>query len=268
MIVVRTPALILAAGLATLIGASGAAAKPQDAINGVWMVRQEYYLGARLSPQPELTPAAEAQRKRRAEASAKGYVRSVGNMLCEGGGGPSLFMIRSPFEVFSGFGRITFIFETETFNQPRTVYLNEKSQPAEIFPSANGHSIGHWEGETLVVDTAGFNDRGTLLGGIQRSDKAHMVERFTVSPDGKALTDEVRMEDPAVLAKPWTVKLVFDREPDTEERFEVACDVDLDAFNAVDLKSLAGADPEVDRLLDPDRRGTDPALKIAKPEPK
>ena len=83
-----------------------------------------------------------------------------------------------------------------------------------------------------------------------------------------ALTDEVRMEDPAVLAKPWTVKLVFDREPDTEERFEVACDVDLDAFNAVDLKSLAGADPEVDRLLDPERRGTDPALKIAKPEPK
>jgi hypothetical protein len=264
---VRTPALILA-GLATLAGVSGAAAKPQDAINGVWVVRPEYYVGTRLSPQPELTPAAEAQRKRRAEASAKGYVRSVGNMLCEGGGGPSLFMIRSPFEVFSGFGRVTFIFETETFNQPRTVYLREPSQPADVFPSANGHSIGHWEGEILVVDTAGFNDRGTLLGGIQRSEKAHMVERFTVSPDGKALTDEVRMEDPAVLAKPWTVKLVFDREPDTEERFEVACDVDLDAFNAVDLKSLAGADPEIDRLLDPDRRGTDPALKIAKPEPK
>ena len=253
------------AGCAAAAPAALAAGDPHEAMNGVWMVQQAYYLGAKLSPQPELTPAAEAQRKRRAEASAKGYVRSVGNMLCQGGGGPSLFMIRSPFEVFSGFGRLTFIFETETFNQPRTVYLNEKTQPADIFPSANGHSIGHWEGGTLVVDTVGFSDRGTLLGGVQHSDKAHVVERFTVSPDGKTLTDEVRMEDPVNLAKPWTVKLVFDREPNTEERFEVACDVDLDAFAQIDLKSLAGVDPEVDRLLDPDRRGTDPALKIAKP---
>ena len=110
---------------------------------------------------------------------------------------------------------------------------------------------------------------GPCSGGIQRSEKAHIVERFTVSPDGEALTDEVRMEDPGVLAKPWTVtKLVFDRMADTEERFEVACDVDLDAFNTVNLKSLAGVDPEVDRLLDPARRGTDPALLIAKPEAK
>ena len=208
-------------GCAALGPEALAASKPQEAIDGVWVVRPEYYVGARLSPQPELTPAAEAQRKRRAEASARGYVRSVGNMLCQGGGGPSLFMIRSPFEVFSGFGRVTFIFETETFNQPRTVYIEEKSQPADPFPSANGHSIGHWEGETLVVDTVGFNDRGALLGGIARSEKAHIVERFTVSQGGKVLTDEVRMED-----------------------------------------------PEVDRLLDPDRRGTDPALKIAKPESK
>jgi hypothetical protein len=263
----RTLALALAAAV-SLGGASGALAKAQDAINGVWVVRPEYYVGANLAPKPDLTPAAETQRKRRAEASAKGYVRSVGNMLCEGGGGPSLFMIRSPFEVFSGFGRITFIFETETFNQPRTVYMREKAQPADVFPSANGHSIGHWEGESLVVDTIGYNDRGALLGGIRRSEKAHTIERFTVSPDGKSLTDEVRMEDPEVLAKPWTTKLVFDRMPDTEERFEVACDVDLDAFNTVDLKSLAGVDPEVDRLLDPARRGTDPALLIAKPEAK
>ncbi|MEI9889286.1 MAG: hypothetical protein WDN45_00355 [Caulobacteraceae bacterium] len=259
----------LAASVIVLAAAPAlAASRPHEAINGVWMVRPEYYVGAKLSPQPDLTPAAEAQRKRRAAASAKGYVRSVGNMLCEGGGGPSLFMVRSPFEVFSGFGRLTFIFETETFNQPRTVYLREKAQPADIFPSANGHSIGHWEGNVLVVDTAGFNDRGALLGGIQRSDKAHMVERFSVSGDGKVLTDEVRMEDPLVLAKPWTVKLMFDRSPDTEERFEVSCDVDLDAFATLDLKSLAGADPEVDRLLDPERRGTDPALKIASPASK
>jgi hypothetical protein len=255
------------AALALAFAPSGAGAGAKDAINGVWMVQPPYYLGTPLSPKPELTPDAEAQRKRRAEATANGYVRSVGNMLCQGGGGPQLFMIRSPFEVFSGFGRLTFIFETETFNQPRTVYLNEKAHPESVFPSFNGHSIGHWEGETLVVDTIGFNGRGALPGGVLRSAQAHIVERFSVSKDGKTLTDQITMEDPASLAKPWTVSLAFDRMPDTEERFEVNCDVDLEAFRRLDLNSVKDADPEAARLLDPALRGDDPALHIAPPAP-
>jgi hypothetical protein len=254
-------AAILLSGAFSAMGAKAAA---PNAIDGVWVVRPQFYIGAELSPKPDLTPAAAAQMKRRAEASAKGYVRSVGNMLCEGGGGPELFMLRSPFEIFSGFGRLTFIFETETFNQPRTVYLKESSQPGNLFPTFNGHSIGRWDGDVLVVDTVGFNDRGILLGGVPRSDQAHTVERFRLLDGGKALSDEVTMEDPKSLLKPWTVTLLFDRMPDTEERFEVTCDVDLDAFKAVDLPSLKDADPEVARLLDPDQRGTDPALKIAK----
>ena len=262
----------VAGGVGAVAPASVAArpvmARSPQSIDGVWVVRPQFYIGAKLSPPPDLTPEAAAQQKRRAMAVGKGYVRSVGNMLCEGGGGPSLFMIRSPFEVFSGFGRITFIFETETFNQPRTVYLNEKTQPGAVFPTFNGHSIGRWDGDTLVVDTVGFNGRGALLGGVPGSDQAHVLERFSLSPDGKTLSDKVTMEDPKMLAKPWTVTLVFDRMADTEERFEVTCDVDLDAFKAVDLASLKDADPEVARLLDPDRRGADPALKIAKPDQK
>jgi hypothetical protein len=260
---VTTAAGAAAILLGLALGAARANAAAPDEINGVWVVRPQFYLGAQLSPKPELTPAAAAQMKRRAEASARGYVRSVGNMLCEGGGGPSLFMIRSPFEIFSGFGRLTFVFETETFNQPRTVYLKEAAQPDNIFPSFNGHSIGRWDGDVLVVDTVGFNGRGTLLGGVPRSEQAHIVEHFRLIDGGKALSDEVTMEDPKSLVKPWTVTLLFDRMPDTEERFEVTCDVDLDSLKAIDLPSLKDADPEVARLLDPDQRGTDPALKIA-----
>ncbi|MEI9890434.1 MAG: hypothetical protein WDN45_07340 [Caulobacteraceae bacterium] len=131
-------------------------------ITGVWMVQPAYYLGQRLKPDPVLTADVLEQRKRRAAATQAGYVRSVGNMLCQGGGGPALSMMRSPFEVMQGFGRLTFIFETESFNQPRTVYLREKVQPDNIFPSANGHSIGHWEGKTLVVDTVGFDGRSSF----------------------------------------------------------------------------------------------------------
>jgi len=259
----------LAAGVMALTAfASHAAAADHPDLTGVWMVQQPYYLGQRLLPEPSLTPQAAAQTKRRREAAAKGYVRSVGNMLCEGGGGPSLFTVRSPFEVFAGFGRMTFIFETETFNQPRTVYLNEGVQPPDIFPSPNGHSIGHWEGQALVVDTVAFNDRGGFPGGVPRSDKAHLVERFTLEDGGKVLADQLTMEDPVNLAQPWTTTLKFDRMADTEERFEVTCDVDLEALKTVDLNAVKDADPEAARLLDPAKRGDDPALKYAqKPAP-
>ncbi len=120
----------------------------------------------------------------------------------------------------------------------------------------------------LVVDTLGFNGRGGFPGGVARSDKAHIVERFKLEESGKVLSDLLTMEDPVNLAKPWTTTMKFDRRPDTEERFEVSCDVDLEALKTVDLKSLKDADPEVARLLDPAERGDDPALQFTpKPAP-
>jgi hypothetical protein len=258
-----------AAALLLGCAATGALAAPAHKtggdITGVWMVQPAYYLGAKLSPDPVLTPAAIDQRKRRAAATAKGYVRSAGNMLCEGGGGPALSMLRSPFEVMAGFGRISFIFETESFNQPRTVYLKEKAQPDSIFPSENGHSIGHWEGKTLVVDTIGFSGRSSLPGGVPASEGAHIVERFSLSKDGKVLTDAITMTDPVSLAQPWAIALKYDRMANTEERFEVSCEPDLDALKTLDLEALKDVDPLVARLVDPNTRPTDPALKIAKP---
>lgn len=255
------------AALAFGLGAPGAlAASPPD-ITGVWMVERPYQLGAPLTPGPKLTPYAQGMVDRRAAARIKGYVRSVGNMLCEGGGGPLLSQIRSPFEIFAGFGRVTMVFETETFNQPRTFYLNEAAQPDGVFPSFNGHSIAHWEGETLMVDTVGFNGRGEEPGMFPSSDKAHLVERFSLSPDGKVLTDQVTIDDPVMLTAPWTVSLKYDRRADTEERMEVVCDVDLEALKRTDLPSLKDVDPEVARLLDPDRNGSDPALRVEAPKP-
>jgi hypothetical protein len=258
----RLPSLLVLAATASLGAALPAAAAEHPAFTGVWMIQPAYYLGKPILPAAALTAAQAAINKKRAAARPANYVRTVGNMLCLPSGGPSLFVIRSPFEVFEGFGRISFVFETEGSNQPRTVYLNEKTQPPDIYPSFNGHSIGHWEGQTLLVDTIGFNGRGTLFNGVPKTEQTHVVERFSVSADGKVMTDEMTATDPTVLAKPWTVSIKFDRMPETEERFEVWCEVDLDAFKTMDLNALKDADPEVARLLDPDERPADPALKI------
>ncbi|MBW8812562.1 MAG: hypothetical protein JF588_03985 [Caulobacterales bacterium] len=261
------PLAVAAAFALALAGFPSVAAKPvrggaHPDIAGMWMVREQYYLGQPLLPRPELTPAAKALAAKRGALQAKGYVRSVGNMLCLPNGGPSMFVVRSPFEIFEGFGRITFIFETEGNNQPRTIYLNEAKQPDDIYPTFNGHSIGRWDGRTLVVDTVGYNGRGALLGGVPKSTATHVVERFSWSKDGKVMTLALTAEDPASLAKPWTTQIVFDRMANSEERFEVWCEPDLDAYKTVDLEAVKEGDPEVARLLDPDQRPTDPALKI------
>jgi hypothetical protein len=257
--------LAVACGFASCAFAQRPAAHKKPAsgdITGVWMAQPPYMLGKTLKPAPVLTAEIAALLQRRAAAGAKGYVRSVSNMLCHGRAGPAMSLIRSPVEIFQGFGRITMVFENETFNQPRTFYLKEKVQPDNIFPSDNGHSIAHWEGETLVVDTVGLNGRSAFPNDIPASEQARYTERFSVSRDGKVLTDHLVMTDPKSLLKPWIVDLKYDRMPDTEERFQVMCEPDLDALKTLDLEALKDADPEVARLLDPSTRPTDPALKI------
>jgi hypothetical protein len=77
----------------------------------------------------------------------------------------------------------------------RTVHMNMKAHPANIKPSRAGHSIGRWEGDTLVVDTVGFAP-GTLAGSLPHSDRLHIIERFTLNPTTFELTRDIVAEDP------------------------------------------------------------------------
>src|SRR5688572_11881197 len=77
----------------------------------------------------------------------------------------------------------------------RTVHMNMTTHPAKVAPSRAGHSIGRWDGDTLVVDTVGFTP-GTLAGNIPHSNKLHVVERFTLNPTTLELTRGIVAEDP------------------------------------------------------------------------
>ena len=78
--------------------------------------------------------------------------------------------------------------------------------PDDMLPSYMGNSVAHWDGDTLVVDVAGFNDKTWLAGtGTFHSDALHIVERYTrVSKD--RIDYEVTMQDPNVLTKPWVLR--------------------------------------------------------------
>ena len=70
-----------------------------------------------------------------------------------------------------------------------------------------GDSVGHWDGETFVVNVTGFNDKTWLPGpGHFHSDKLHVVERLALQPD-KTIFYEATMEDPKVFTKPWQYRL-------------------------------------------------------------
>jgi hypothetical protein len=95
-------------------------------------------------------------------------------------------------------GRDTITIQYGQMNLRRTIHMNMKTHPAGTKPSRAGHSIGRWEGDTLVVDTVGFLP-GVLNAPVRHSDQLHVVERFTLDPKTMKMTREYTAEDPINL---------------------------------------------------------------------
>jgi Carboxypeptidase regulatory-like domain len=102
------------------------------------------------------------------------------------------------------------------------IYIDGRAHPKDPMVGWYGHNVGHWEGDTLVIDRIGFNDVGWLdQEAHPHSEKLHVVERYR-RPDLGHLETEITVEDPEVLAKPYTIKRVSDLAP-TEDIFEFIC---------------------------------------------
>jgi len=108
--------------------------------------------------------------------------------------------------------------ESPGFHQ---VYLDGRAHPADPNPQWYGHSVGHWDGDTLVVDRVAFDPRVWLdIEAHPHSDKLHIIERYHRADAGH-LEIEITVDDPGVLAKPFTQKRVADLA--NEEIFEFIC---------------------------------------------
>ena len=85
----------------------------------------------------------------------------------------------------------------------RTIHMTTTTHPGNVAPTRGGHSIGRWDGDTLVVDTVGFSP-GILAGNVPHSDRLHVVERFTLDPATMALKREYVAEDPVNFTDQYT----------------------------------------------------------------
>ncbi len=102
----------------------------------------------------------------------------------------------------------------------RRIYMDGRAHPDGSLTTWMGHSIGKYEGDTLVVDTVGFNDKNWIDRlGHPHSDALHLVERFR-RLDQKTLQYEVTIDDPKAYKKPWTRKMVQDLLPPGFEMLE------------------------------------------------
>ncbi len=112
----------------------------------------------------------------------------------------------------------------------RTIYMNV-AHPADVQPSLHGHSVGTWEGETLVIDTIAYEPNSSGLGGSTPSSPGkHTVERLALAEDGTRLRYEVRVEDPVYLTEPATLSMQWDHRPDLEfSPASEACDPEVAA---------------------------------------
>jgi len=111
-------------------------------------------------------------------------------------------------------------------NPPRQIYLDGREHPKDFNPSWMGHSIGQWEGDTLVVDTVGFNDLGwvgaELLAQFPQTEKLHITERFRRLDLGH-LEAVTTYDDPGSFKKPFTSRKVSSLAPKDIEVLEYVC---------------------------------------------
>lgn len=103
-----------------------------------------------------------------------------------------------PMEIFQGTEMI--VIKMEYFDVVRIIFMNETEHPADWPLSVTGHSIGRWDGDTLVVDTAFIQASTMMNNGLDHSDDLKLTERFRLSPDGRQLVFTQEFEDPAVFA--------------------------------------------------------------------
>jgi Domain of unknown function (DUF3471) len=122
-------------------------------------------------------------------------------------------------------GVIVVLYQGTTNSVHRTIFTDGRRLPKDPNPTWMGYSVGHWEGDTLVVDTAGFNDRSWLdIEGHPHTEALHITERF-LRRDFGHMDLVMTIDDPKAFTKPFSLKIAKTLAPDTD-LLESVCEND------------------------------------------
>jgi hypothetical protein len=220
--------------------APAASADQSHDLSGVWMRNAppatglEYWVYEFSKEDPPMTPWGEAQFKAaRSSFGDHPYpLNEVNDPLyhnCAPPGVPRIYLHPTPVQIVAAPGELIMLFEYDFIR--RQIFIDGRPHDKTFGPMWMGDSIGHWEGDTLVVDTVNFNTKTWLdRMGHPHSDALHVIERFR-RPDHEHLALDITIDDPKAYSKPWTTHLDFLLKPWTLE--EHLC-VDYDTFQNVE----------------------------------
>jgi hypothetical protein len=127
---------------------------------------------------------------------------------------------------------VAMLFKAEVGDDYRQIFLDGRELPQDPNPTWRGYSVGHWEGDTLVVETAGFNDRSWLdMAGHPHSERLHVTERFQRLDFGH-LDLQITFDDPETLSRPLSIREAITYMPDTD-MLEGVCENERDTPHLV-----------------------------------
>jgi hypothetical protein len=211
--------------------ANPSAANPPD-FTGVWGI---YRGGPGSDPKfrppapsplvlkPEYAKPYEERRAKESAAAQRGEQLDNTSARCIPYGVPTMMAIAIyPIEIIQNPKQVTII--SEAFSEVRRVYLDRPQWKIDdVAPGYYGRSVGHWEGDTLVVDTVGIKPTVSGYRGMPHSAQMRVTDRISMlSPE--ILHDQITIEDPVVLEKPVTYTVAFKRMPADYEMVEFVCD--------------------------------------------
>jgi len=212
---------------------SGTAAAPTQTssahpdLNGVYG-----FAGVRNAEPPVLKPGAEKFKIVRGGPNDVRGNTTLGTD-CEPLGVPQSFVTPYPFQIVQTPKLILMIFEYP--NSIRWIPTDGRAHPVDPDPSWMGDSVAHWEGDTLVVDSVGFNDK-TEVSGYMHTEGLHVVERYRRLENG-SLEYNVTVEDPNVFARPWVLPArTLPFRPEAERVEEFVCETSKDYDKLFDKK--------------------------------
>jgi hypothetical protein len=201
--VLTTCALLLCA--APLLGQAQKGASTPD-LSGFWELRYDSLNVPRAALTTEAAAAQEAQSRKDTEA-----IRA-----CEPAGVPALMADRAPLDLRQSPTVIGMVAKRPS--STRYIYTDGREHPPldEYEPTTNGHSVGKWEGGSLVVHTIGFSERGvtSIPGGGFRTPGSRLTERYRLLNDGQRLSVTLTWEDPKVFQTPHTYEYRYYRVKD------------------------------------------------------
>jgi hypothetical protein len=169
------------------------------------------------TPAPQLQPWAAELLRQRMENDSKDYPGGY----CLPANAASITRA-FPYKFVQTPSLIVVIHESDTPGL-RQIFLDGRPHPKDWNPTWQGHSIGRWEGDTLAIDTTGYNDKAWLsLTGIPHTEKLHTVERIR-RPDLGHIEVEITMEDSEAFTGPWKRTFTATLAPPEEEIMEFIC---------------------------------------------